>query len=702
MVWLQRRLSIRGSHTFVTTGRAAQAGWLLFVLLALSLALSGLAPYRQALAIVCSGVTCLPGQLTPAEAAVSLALGDSLPEYAALAAIIYISAFAFCLLVSLVFIWRVPTNGAAVAGAFVLTAVATGTLAATAAGIHPALHPAAQFIIFVQLAGLLPFLATLPDGRFLPRWLRWTALAAVPFAALAAFDILEPPSRYVFGIAVGVIIAGSAVYRYRLLRRSPQMEGAAWSLAAVALIFATQWMGRPITLLPVPTVGLDIVPQGFFSLFPVFGMLMIVAALTCLAVALLSDELFRVDLVLNRALAYTLLTLFVIGGYALIVGYLSLLFQKQGSLWLALIATGLVAVLFQPLREWVQRFVNGLLYGERDDPYRVIAGLGKRLEGAFEPATVPSTIAETVRESLRLPYAAIALPQAGGDELVAAGGTPSGEPVRFPITYGGETVGYLLVNPRRGDANLSPTDRALLADLAQQAGPAIQGVRLMADLQRLSADLQQSREQLVLAREEERRRLRRDLHNDLAPTLAGLSLRAGAIQELIETDPARAAALAEHLDGAIRNAVSNVRRLVYDLRPPWLDDLGLTAAIRERALEFSSGPGLEVTVDGPETLPPLPAAVEVAAYRIVQEGLMNVVKHADAQNCHIRLTVNDALTIEITDDGLGLAPAHGAGVGLQSIRERAAELGGTSEVVSSPNGGTRLLVSLPISFEESP
>ncbi len=164
-------------------------------------------------------------------------------------------------------------------------------------------------------------------------------------------------------------------------------------------------------------------------------------------------------------------------------------------------------------------------------------------------------------------------------------------PARFPIIWQGATVGHLLVSPRRGDIELSVADRVLLADLAHQAGPAIHGVRLVADLQRLSANLQQSREQLILAREEERRRLRRDLHDDLAPTLAGLSLRAGTIGELIETDPPRAVALAEHLDAAIRDAVGNVRRLVYDLRPAALDDLGLLAAIRERALEYGSGPG---------------------------------------------------------------------------------------------------------------
>lgn len=419
-------------------------------------------------------------------------------------------------------------------------------------------------------------------------------------------------------------------------------------------------------------------------------------ALTCLAVALLNDELFRLEAALNRALVYSLLTLFVVGSYVLVVGYLSLLFQSSGNLWFSLIATGLVAALFQPVRGRVQRFVNHMLYGKRTEPYEVIAGLGRRLEAAFAPESVLSTITQLVQESLRLPYVAITLAHEGSSEVVAAAGTPLGQPISFPLTYQGTMVGHLLVNSRRGDEGLDRTDRALLADLAQQAGVAVHGVRLTAELQQMSATLQQSREQLVLAREEERRRLRRDLHDDLAPTLIGLSLRAGTISDMIATDPAKAMQLADHLDSAIRDAVRNIRRLVYDLRPPALDNLGLLAAIRERSLEYSSGNGLRIEVDAPDILPPLPAAIEVAAYRIVQEGLLNVVKHAQAQNCSLHIDLGKALHIRITDDGIGLPERQTMGVGLHSIQERVAELGGTCEFMAGVEKGTRIVVCLPI------
>jgi signal transduction histidine kinase len=633
-------------------------------------------------------------------------------EYAEAAYYVYLPTYAFLLLTAVAFIWRKPTHGAAVAGAFALTALATSTLAQATAHTFPLLERPAQFILFVQLAMLLPFFCLIPDGRFQPAWFRWLVLAIIPMAFLVAFDMVGAGTGYVISLAIGLLIVGIVIYRYRSLPPSPQKEQVAWTLAAVALLAGAQWMGRPLRPLPLPVIPLDAIRYEFFGFFPVFGTLLIVGALTCLAVALLNDELFRVEVALNRALVYSLLTLFVVGSYVLIVGYLSLIFQSRGSLWFSLVATGLVAILFQPIRQRVQRFVNQLLYGERDDPYHVLAHLGQRLESAFEPTAVPTAIIQTIRESLRLPYAAIAMPAeewSGGfsrnvpaeastpiSQLLAVSGVPLAQPISFPLTYQGATVGYLLVSPRRGDTSLTPADRALLTDLAQQAGVAIHGVRLMADLQQLTADLQHSRESLVLAREEERRRLRRDLHDDLAPTLVGLSLRASTISDLVLTDPAKAGQLADNLDSAIRDTVGNIRRLVYDLRPPALDDLGLLAAIRERASEYSNGQGLQIEVDAPDTFPPLPAAVEVAAYRIVQEGLLNVVKHAQAHTCHIHLRLADGLHIEIADDGIGLLETHTAGVGLHSIRERTAELGGTCEITAGTEKGTKIAVCLPI------
>jgi signal transduction histidine kinase len=214
---------------------------------------------------------------------------------------------------------------------------------------------------------------------------------------------------------------------------------------------------------------------------------------------------------------------------------------------------------------------------------------------------------------------------------------------------------------------------------------------------RLTADLQRSRERLVTAREEERRRLRRDLHDGLGPALASLTLKLDAARNLLARDPAATGALLLELKTQTQTAIADIRRLVYDLRPPALDELGLISAIREHAARDVSATGLHVSVEAPDHLPPLPAAVEVAAYRIALEAMTNVVRHAHARQCVIRLSLADALQLEIMDDGLGLAAGRPAGVGLHSMRERAAELGGTCVIGPGPGGGTRVVARLPLS-----
>lgn len=685
---MEVQVKLRDSQLLPSANRAALAGWLLFFVLALTLALPGISPYYQLLQTICSGSACLTGQLTLAEAQAGLAAGDFPAEYASLTLVILLFSSILIIITAVALIWRKPGEWAAVCGAFSLTALAAGTLAQAAAQANPVLLRPAQFIYFVQLAALMPFFCLIPDGRFWPTWLRWVTLPLASGAALVAFELVGSGAAAALSITIAVSIPASLAYRYYLLRESPQQEQVTWILAAVALLAAVQWMGRPVRPLPLPAISLISLHDNL-AIFAVFGFLLLAGALTCVAVAFLSDELFRVEVALNRAIVYSLLTLFVIAAYVLIVSYLSLLFESRGGLWFSLVATGLVAVLFQPVRERVQRFVNSLLYGEQSEPYEVIAGLGRRLETSFAPEDVLPTIALLVQESLRLPYVAITLGQNGDREPATALGTPSGELSAFPLIYQNVVVGQLLVSSRQGSDMLNKADRALLADLAQHAGVAVHGVLL-------TAELQHSRERLILAREEERRRLRRDLHDDLAPALVGLSLRAGTISDLIESDPAQARQLADYLDSAIRSTVGDIRRLVYDLRPAALDDLGLLAAIRERALEYSSTQELAVIVDAPQSLPPLPAAVEVAAYRIVKEALLNVVKHAHARTCTIRISAVETLAIEIYDDGTGLQESAAAGVGHRSIRERTSELGGVCEITSSSRGGTRIMVTLPI------
>ena len=236
---------------------------------------------------------------------------------------------------------------------------------------------------------------------------------------------------------------------------------------------------------------------------------------------------------------------------------------------------------------------------------------------------------------------------------------------------------------------------------------------------RLTADLQSSRERLVTTREEERRRLRRDLHDGLGPTLASFALKLDAARKLVRRKPEGAEEMLSRLKDQTQDTVSDVRRLVYGLRPPALDDLGLVPSIRQQAeshafvADVYSGDAVKektaedglvgFSLEAPGDLPSLPAAVEVACYRIVQEAITNVARHAHAKTCRIRLSVDRGagmLGLEVRDDGVGMPKNRVAGVGLSSMRERAEELGGTCDVEPDPGGGTRVLARLPLPTSE--
>jgi signal transduction histidine kinase len=413
-----------------------------------------------------------------------------------------------------------------------------------------------------------------------------------------------------------------------------------------------------------------------------------------IGVAVLRYRLWDIDVVINRTLVYGTLTASVVGLYVVIVGYLGALLRTGSNLLISLVATGLVAILFQPLRGWLQRGVNRLLYGQRDEPYAVVARLGRRLEGTLAPDATLVAIVETVAQALKLPYAAITLAHGaeGSDfQTAAAFGLPVENPFTLPLTYQAEPVGQLLLAPRQRGDTFTPTDRRLLEDLARQIGVAAHAVQL-------TYDLQKSRERLVLAREEERRRLRRDLHDGLGPTLAALALKASAVAEQIPDAPEAASALAGELTGDLRATIGEIRRLVYALRPPVLDELGLLAALRECAERYRDVAGAPtMTLTLPASLPPLPAAVEVAALRITQEALTNTVRHAGARTCAIELACGAAfLTLTVSDDGSGIPEWTQAGVGLRSMRERAEELGGSCAISSALSGGVRVDVSLPL------
>jgi two-component system NarL family sensor kinase len=441
------------------------------------------------------------------------------------------------------------------------------------------------------------------------------------------------------------------------------------------------------------------------SYVPAFALL-ILAVFTC--VAILRYKLYDIDLLINRTLVYGSLSACIVGTYMLAVVGLGVLFQARGNLAVSLVATVVVAVLFQPLRSRLQRGVNRLMYGERDDPSAVTSRLGRRIEATLAPEAMLPTVVETIAQALKLPYVAILLKEGDGFRSAASYGSPGAEPEALPLIYQREEIGRLVIAPRAPGEQFSTGDRRLLEDLARQAEVAVHAVRLTADLQR-------SRERLVATREEERRRLRRDLHDGLGPTLASFALKLEGVRKLVRRKPEDAEVLLSRLTEQTQDTVMDVRRLVYGLRPPALDDLGLVAAIRQQAESHgfvaheafsgatgdgvSGETGLVFSLEAPGNMPTLPAAVEVACYRIAQEAITNVARHAYAKTCRVRLSVDrgaSVLELEITDDGAGIPGDRVAGVGLSSMRERAEELGGTCKVEPGPQGGTRVLARLSL------
>ena len=542
------------------------------------------------------------------------------------------------------------------------------------------------------------FFCLFPNGRFVPGFLRWV----LPFFLVwdAILDIASFNLVLTLG-GIGFVLIGMAaqLYRYRRVSTPVQRQQVKWVVFGTTLGLLLNY-ATYVPVLFFPALGrivllrwLDIfVYEHFFLCIPL-----------SIGIALLRYRLWDIDIIINRTLVYGVLTVSIIALYILVVAGLGALLQVQGNLGLSLLATGLIAVLFHPLRNRLQRAVNRLMYGERDDPYRVLSRLGTRLEATLTPEAVLPTIVETVAVALKLPYAAITVKEGDTFTPAASFGAPrEGESlVRLPLVAQNELVGELLLAPRAPGETFTPDDRRLLEDLSRQIGVAVYAVRLTADLKQLTLDLQRSRERLVTAREEERRRLRRDLHDGLGPQLASLTLKLETARNRLAQDPLVQTLLSD-LAERTQDTVADIRRLVYALRPPALDELGIVSALRALTLQHSDQ--VSMRLDAPDCLPELSAAVEVAIYRITQESLTNVVRHAHARHCDLRLTLDEPagwLTLSIQDDGSGLSPSHGVGVGLISMRERAEELGGTCTIEPVESGGTRVLARLPLALSKT-
>ncbi len=607
----------------------------------------------------------------------------------------YVQFFAF-VIVGLFLFWRKSKDRMGILASLMLIAIGIGFTANIIflPFLLPGWHIPVTIFQGIMFGSVLLFLYWFPNGRFYPSWTKVASIAWILYTALwLLFPDLNPHrSSSIWPVAIwmacvwlGVI---AQIWRYRRISEPAERQQTKWVVAGFVGANFGLFLLVLFSLLGGPTSQDGAAGPSSYSLIIMAGMGAILIPIS-MSIALFRYRLWEIDFIINRTLVFGGLTLLVLLIYALLVGALSSLFQTQNSLLISLLATGLIAVIFQPVRTWLQRGVNRLMFGERDDPYGVLSRLGRQLRETAVPGQTLPAITATITQTLKLPYAAIELATADGErEPAAVSGQATAVTEEWPLMYQGDTVGWLLVAPRTPGELFTSKERQLLEDIATQAGAAAYSVRL-------TTALQKSRERMVLAREEERRRIRSDLHDELGPSLASQTFKLDAALDLLEADPQAAADLLNALKTQNQDLVGDIRRLVYELRPPALDELGLMGALQAHTGQIDA-PDMSLSAV-PDPLPHLPAAVEVAAYRIALEATTNVIRHAQAQRCTVKLEAdNSRLTLTISDDGRGLPKRQRSGVGLTSMRERAEELGGVLSVDSLAGGGVTVTSVLPI------
>lgn len=587
----------------------------------------------------------------------------------------------------------------------------------TEAGVHgvvtvPGSVPGASYLAALgpglRAAGMLTAVVAVPvifpDGR-LPsprwRWLAWCTAGAVTCLLLG--NILGPhaqenrlahwqsplglPARYgsiantlsAAGVLLAVVAAAGAVAGLvtRWRRGGPRVRQQLFFLALAAC---------PPALVIVIVIIANGVPAWLFGIA-------VLPLPIAIAVAILSHGLYDLRRAAHRTLLWLAMSGTVVGVYALVVAGAAVVAPAHHAWWPPAIAACAAALLLIPLRETLQRAVTRIVYGRWHEPYEVLAELGERLEAAADVDRLLDAAVTELTTGLGLAKVSVHGPD--GAAVAGAPNAENGAAATIPLLAYGVTVGELAYRPP--ERPLSAAEQRLVRDLARHLGGALHARLLRADLQR-------ARERLVLAREEERRRLRRDLHDGIGPALAGLTLKTETARTLLPPGTERAARQLHDLGEEIRRTVIDVRRLVEGLRPPALDELGLAGACAQAVERLTAATDLTACVDAPGDLPALPAAVEVAAYRIVVEAVTNTVRHARAHRCQASLALTPAgLSITVTDDGTGLPPGSHHGNGLAIMRERAEELGGTVTITGTAPGVKveAHLPAVPTSVQES-
>jgi signal transduction histidine kinase len=689
--------------------RLARLFWVVLVVSVMSLIVVAIPARFELLRTISANPVRNIGQLAAEDAQSLSQYGITMHGYALWNVAIELTGTGVYLFVSLVIFWqkRLTSLRLLYATALVLFGATLSPLVMAAAAAYPFLKAPLEMLDAVGAAAIFTTMLIFPDGQSRSPLVavlivliwgyvlvgRFFVPSLLPPVGVADFDNPDSGTRWILTTLIFIVAGRIQWQRFRSTDDAAQRQQTVLILHIIASIVI---MTVLIVLIPLTVVLLQPNHPGTmlmrlaFVTGITFGSTLFPIAIY---LSIVRYRLWNIVIIVERTLVYASLTALVIGIYVLVIGVLSALFQTSGNLLISLIATGIVAVLFEPLKALLQNRITQLLFGDRDNPFQVILKLSERLERSVAPGTLLPGIAETIAHALKLRYVSIALKDGDRLKTNAVYGQPadSGRIIMLPLMYGQEMVGQMVIGQGMDDRVLDAAERQLLENIAQQTGIAAHAVQL-------SQSLQHSRQQIITAREEERRRLRRDLHDGLGPSLAAHTIKVGTAKLLLESDPQTAAAILTDLEIGLSDSLTDIRRLVYNLRPPALDQLGLLGALHDFIQQCNAK--THITLDAAEPLPPLSAAVEVAAYRIVQEAVTNVLRHANAAHCHVNIQLGTDLLISIQDNGVGISPDAKHGIGLKSMQERAEELGGRF-TLESRAGYTVIAVCLPAVTGES-
>ncbi len=633
----------------------------------------------------------------------------------------YVSTFVFLIvafvLVGAFIVMRQPRNtiGWLLLAIPLMAEVAffTGDYATYGLVTSPGSLPAARWAAWVDrwaivpmFASFIPLFLLFPDGRIPSRRWRpalWLAVAAPTvatvafaltpgqmtgaFADLKKVDVVNPVGldalaglvKDLTGIAgfatlAAAFLAGaSLVVRFRS-RRGDERQQVKW-LAFVGVAFLSAFVLTLIlsSFLPDESDASNLVGNvGFGTMVFILS----VGIPAACAIAILKYHLYDLDVVINKTLVYALLAAFITAVYVGIVVGIGQVVGSKRNLGLSILATAVVAVGFQPVRDRVQHLANRLVYGKRATPYEVLSEFSERMSGAY------------ATEDLLPRMARILLSVAIGD-----GELPSIEGVdrALPVRHQGELLGALSVTKSRGDP-LRPAEEKLMEDLASGAGLVLRNVRLTEELLERLREIQRSRQRIVAAQDEERRRLERNLHDGAQQQLVALQVKL-ALAERIAEEGCRVRDQLGTLKLEATEALENLRDLARGIYPPLLADQGLQAALSSQARKATFPVSIEADGVGR-----YPQEAEAAVYFCCLEALQNVAKYAGATHAVIRLFEDGGqLSFEVSDDGAGFDTTKiSYGTGLQGMADRLSAQGGSLDVHSHPGQGTSVTGRVPV------